>query len=138
VASTTVDPKTSSISGFVYIDGNDNGVKDAGELPLAGVEIRLDGTDLLGAIAPVIVLTDVNGEYVFSSLAQGTYSVTETQPNVYREGMVTVGTGATANVVGSSFTDLILAESTIATDFNFGELYPLLSKRLFLSTPQLS
>ena len=138
VASTTVDPKTSSISGFVYIDGNNNGVKDVGELPLSGVEIRLDGTDLLGAIAPVIVLTDANGQYVFSSLAQGTYSVTETQPNIYREGLVTVGTGATANVVGSSFTDLILGENTIATDFNFGELYPLLSKRLFLSTPQLS
>ena len=138
VATTTVDPKTSSISGFVYIDRNGNGIKDAGELPIAGVEVTLEGTDLLGAITPVTVQTDANGEYVFASLAQGTYSVTETQPTHYREGLVTVGTGATATVVGNSFTNLILAENTSATDFNFGELAPLLSKRLFMSTPQLS
>ena len=138
VATTTVDPKTSSISGFVYIDRNGNGIKDAGELPIAGVEVTLEGTDLLGAITPVTVQTDANGEYVFASLAQGTYSVTETQPIHYREGLVTVGTGATATVVGNSFTNLILAENTSATDFNFGELAPLLSKRLFMSTPQLS
>ena len=138
VATTTVDPKTSSISGFVYIDRNGNGIKDAGELPITGVEVTLEGTDLLGAITPVTVQTDANGEYVFASLAQGTYSVTETQPIHYREGLVTVGTGATATVVGNSFTNLILAENTSATDFNFGELAPLLSKRLFMSTPQLS
>jgi len=133
-ATTTVDPKNSTISGSVYIDANNNGIRELGEEAIAGVEITLEGTDLVGAITPQVVMTDANGDYSFTALAQGTYLVTETQPVPYREGQVTVGIGATATVGENSFTDLILAESTNATDFNFAELYQLLSKRLFLST----
>jgi hypothetical protein len=133
-ATTTVDPKISTISGAVYVDANNNGIKEPGEELIAGVEITLEGTDLVGAITPQVILTDANGEYSFTALAQGTYSVTETQPSPYREGQVTVGIGATATVGEDSFTDLVLADSTDATDFNFAELYQILSKRLFLST----
>ncbi len=134
-ANTTVDPKVSSISGTVFIDINDNGIREAGEGPIENVQITLTGTDLLGAIATQIVFTDANGDYSFTSLAQGTYEVTEEQPSPFREGQVVVGVNATADVGTNSFTNLVLGESTDASAFNFAELNQVLSKRLFLAIP---
>jgi len=134
IATTTVDPKNSSISGSVYIDANNNGIKEPSEGPIAGVQLTLEGTDLVGVISTQVVITDANGDYSFTGLAQGTYAVTEAQPEPYRDGMVTVGIGATATVGENMFTQIVLGESTDATEFNFGELFQLLSKRWFLST----
>lgn len=137
-ASTSVDPKVSTISGRVFIDLNDNGVQDPGEDPIENVEITLTGNDLLGAITTQVVFTDANGDYSFTALAQGTYTVTEEQPFPYREGQVIVGVNATADVGPNSFTNLVLGESTDATGFNFTELNQVLSKRLFLAYPHFS
>ena len=137
-ASTSVDPKVSTISGRVFIDVNDNGVQDVGEDPIENVEITLTGNDLLGAITTQVVFTDANGDYSFTGLAQGTYTVTEEQPYPYREGQVVVGVNATADLGVNSFTNLILGASTDATGFNFAELNQVLSKRLFLAYPHFS
>ena len=134
-ASTTVDPKVSTISGTVFIDINDNGIQEAGEGPIENVQITLTGTDLLGAIATQVVFTDANGDYSFTALAQGTYEVTEEQPYPFREGQVVLGVNATADVGANSFTNLVLGESTDASAFNFAELNQVLSKRLLLATP---
>ena len=135
VANTTVDPKVSSISGTVFIDINDNGIQEAGEGPIENVQITLTGTDLLGAITAQVVFTDANGDYSFTSLAQGTYEVTEEQPSPFREGQVVVGVNATADIGTNRFTNLVLGESTDASGFNFAELNQVLSKRLLLAIP---
>jgi len=137
-ALTSVDPKTSTISGTVFVDLNDNGIQEPGEDPIENVQITLTGSDLLGAIATQVVFTDANGDYSFTALAQGTYEVTEEQPFPFREGQVVVGINATATVAGNSFTNLVLGESTDASAFNFAELNQVLSKRLFLASPHYS
>ena len=133
-ATTAVDPLSSSISGAVYADRNNNGIRDDGELGIAGVTITLGGTDSLGTPVSQTVVTDANGLYVFSDLAQGVYSITETQPAHYLEGMLTLGTGASAVIGDNVFTELGLAADTSAIDFNFGELYRPLSLRSFLAS----
>jgi uncharacterized repeat protein (TIGR01451 family) len=45
---TAVDELLSSISGYVYIDLDNDGQKDEGEPPIAGVTIQLIGTDRVG------------------------------------------------------------------------------------------
>ena len=37
------------LSGFAYVDGNNNGVKDAGEVGIPGVTITLTGTPTGGS-----------------------------------------------------------------------------------------
>ena len=133
-ATTAVDPESSTISGFVYLDRNNNGVRDFDDPGIEGVEITLSGTDSLGNSVSQVVFTDASGLYSFDGLAQGTYSVAETQPTRYRDGTMNLGTGASAVIEDNVFTELGLASDTDAINFNFGELNQLLSKRLFLAS----
>lgn len=133
-ATTEVDPLNSSIAGTVYVDANSNGTFDDGEEGIAGVQITLSGTDALGNAVNRTAITDADGEYIFSSLPEGTYAVTETQPAGFADGQEEAGTGATATVNDDVFTELGLAADTDAVGFNFGELIEPLSKRRFLAS----
>lgn len=69
-----------SIGSFVWLDSNENGVKDAAESPIAGVDMSLqsDGTDALPGTPDDISLvaaTDSQGGYLFTGLPPGVYSV---------------------------------------------------------------
>ncbi|KAA5543790.1 DUF11 domain-containing protein [Roseiconus nitratireducens] len=133
-AATTVDPVTSTISGTVYVDSNNNGVQDSGEEGIEGVELRLSGTDSQGNQINRVVTTDADGVYEFDQLPAGTYRIDQVQPDGFRSGQETVGTGATATAVDNAFTDLELGVDTDAIDFNFAELEERLSKRRFLAS----
>src|SRR5262245_5453862 len=84
-------PDMSSLSGYVYEDVNFNGMKD-GEPGIAGVEITLEGTDDQGNPVLMTVVTNDDGFYSFTNLRPGTYSIHETQPNGYDDGMDSIGT----------------------------------------------
>ena len=133
-AATTVDPATSSIAGTVFVDVNNNGVQDAGESGIANVALTLEGIDTLGNAINASATTDANGNYLFSNLPAGTYSVTETQPVGFLDGIESVGSGATASAADNIFTSLGLGVDAAAVDFDFGELTETLSKRRFLAS----
>jgi hypothetical protein len=65
-----------SITGTVYFDDNANGIRDPGEGGLSGrtVYLDLDGNGALDAGEPTAI-TDASGNYTFTSLAIGNYSV---------------------------------------------------------------
>jgi hypothetical protein len=113
---------TSTLSGYVYADINNNGLPDCFERGISGVEITLQGHELPGDIVNLTTRTDKNGNYLFADLSPGTYSVTETQPLKFIEGK--------ANAVGSAggiaqdsnrFLEIGLAGGVTAVDYNFGE-----------------
>ena len=100
VASATA---TNKITGTVFNDLDQDGVKDSNETGIGGVKLTLSNGD--------ISYTDVNGSYTFDFLADGTYSITETQPSGF--------TSYTADTI----TGVIVAGgSTQTVDFaDFGE-----------------
>jgi hypothetical protein len=57
------------ISGHVFNDANQNGIRDTNEPPLAGVEIILNGDEYQ------TTFTDNNGYYYFGALWEGDYNV---------------------------------------------------------------
>jgi len=69
-----------SISGTKYNDVTGNGVKDSGDSGLSGWTIFLD-TNKNGVLdaGEVSTTTDANGNYTFSNLSAGTYTVREVQ-----------------------------------------------------------
>ncbi len=74
-----------SISGYVYVDTNNNGMTDAGEAPIAGVTLILK--DANGNPTGATTTTNASGYYEFKDLRPGTYGVGEVQPAGYLDGL---------------------------------------------------
>ncbi|MCA9150436.1 MAG: hypothetical protein KDA92_14090, partial [Planctomycetales bacterium] len=114
-------------SGFVYIDGNMNGIRDVGELGIAGVQIVLSGTgtDVLGNPIPNrTAFTDNTGFYQFASVPPAVYTITETQPAGFQDGQEENGTPAAATVNNDQFVGIDLTTATTGASYNFGEISP--------------
>lgn len=112
-----------SISGFVYVDDNQNGQFDSGEQTLSGVALAL--LDANGNATGATVVTDSTGFYIFDGLAPGTYGVAETQPSNYYDGLDSAGTaGGTAQNPGDRITGAVLSAGVYGNYYNFGELRP--------------
>jgi cyclophilin family peptidyl-prolyl cis-trans isomerase len=101
-----------SIEGTVFVDANSNGQFDSGELGAGGrtVFLNIDGTGAPDANNPSTT-TDANGNYFFSNLAPGSYSVAEILPSG-----VTLTTASTRTAVVQS------GQTVLAV--NFGEKPP--------------
>lgn len=114
--------RPAGLSGFVYLDRNNNGAREAGEPGIAGVTVTLTGTSDVGAVNAVRV-TAADGSYAFTNWRPGTYTLTETHPASYLDGLDTVGSaGGTA--ANDRFTNITLTPGLLGTNYNFGELLP--------------
>ena len=124
-----IDSLLARISGFVYVDLNNDGVRDPDEPPIAGVEILLEPEGL----PSVPTTTDDTGAYRFENLTFGNYVVRETQPPGYRNGKDTVG-GGVGEVVANDTFFVALGSGQHASELNFGELPLQPSKRELLAS----
>jgi large repetitive protein len=135
---TTINSDTASLSGSVFVDLSNDGIRDAGEAAIFGVSIVLFGVDDSGT--PVIrrTTTDANGDYGFALLPPGSYTVLEAQPFGFGDGIDMFGSGANGGAASNdAFVDVILPGGASAQEFNFGELLPDGSKRRFLASSVL-
>jgi hypothetical protein len=64
-------PCTGSLSGYVWRDRDNDGVREAGEPPIPGTVIKLSGTNALGQAVNLIRTTDADGFYAFLGLMAG-------------------------------------------------------------------
>jgi len=125
----------STISGFVYHDRNDNGAKEDGELgiPQATVILRNAAGEEVGR-----QLTGDNGEYSFTGLEPGEYTLEEIQPAGYLDGKDTTGQIDTVDV-GVAGNDIIqsivLPTGSDGVNYNFGELLPASIEGFVFSDP---
>ena len=131
----------SQISGYVYNDLNNNGVFESGEPAIPNVSMSLTGTDFRGNAVSLTTTTDSNGFYQFSGLlpsfSNAGYSVTETQPAPYQQGIDTAGSGwllispATQTPTSDTYAATpgipLLPAGDVGTQYNFGEILPLVS-----------
>ena len=68
------------IHGTKYEDVDFSGDLTSGDVVLSGVTITLTGTDGMGDSVTLTTTTDVDGDYWFTGLNPGSYTVTETVP----------------------------------------------------------
>ncbi|MBU2954815.1 SdrD B-like domain-containing protein [Marinobacter sp. F3R08] len=117
----------SDLGGTVFIDENNDGVRQGSESGIAGVEIVLSGTDWQGRSVDRTTTTDNSGNYQFEDLPPGTYSVTEPdQPTGTANGKTNAGaTGGTVSGVDetpSRISNIDLPPATVLEGLDFGEL----------------
>jgi serine-aspartate repeat-containing protein C/D/E len=111
------------ISGYVYVDANNNGQRDEGETGIGGVTVTL--LDANGNPTGQTVQTNANGFYQFTGLRPGTYGVAEAQPARYLDGEDAAGNaGGTAQNPGDKISGAILDNGILARHYNFGEIPP--------------
>ncbi|MBK6599740.1 MAG: DUF11 domain-containing protein [Proteobacteria bacterium] len=128
------------MSGFVYVDANDNGNREGGETGINGtsnpVQIRLSGTDYAGNAISLTQNTNASGAYAFNNLppsdATG-YVVTQVnEPTGFADGADQNGAGV-GNVIANSrgrpvgetipgTGAIVVNPAANLTERNFGEL----------------
>ena len=114
------------IAGWVYVDSNNDGVRQAGEPGIPGVSVTLTGRSASGLAVNATVVTDANGRYVFTGLlpADATgYTLRETQPVTFADGLDAVGTldGTAVGKPGNDVLSGIMYRGGNGDDYNFGE-----------------
>jgi SdrD B-like domain len=113
----------SSLSGFVYVDQNNNGVKDADEAGVVNMTVTLTGTDNQGHAVNLTQTTGTDGSYRFANLVRGIYSLTESGADSFLDGKDTAGSqGGTAG--HDTITNVVLGAGVNGVNNNFGELPP--------------
>jgi hypothetical protein len=115
-----------TFSGVAYVDTNDNGIQDPGEVGIQGITVTLTKTD--GPVTfSLTTTTAADGSFNFAEvvgktiLPAGTYTLTETSPIFFVDGKDTAG-NVPATVTTDQFSNITLAAGQAATNFNFGEL----------------
>jgi hypothetical protein len=113
---TIVDVPPAGISGYVYVDLNNNGLKDANETGIQGAIVTVTNTQ---TGASQSTLTAADGSYTFVGLIPGTYKLKETQPGFYNDGRDTrFGVDSPLN---DEFSGIVLSPSEAESGYNFGE-----------------
>jgi hypothetical protein len=142
------------LSGFVYVDRNNDGVlafegEPLPELVLPGATVQL--FDLSGANPVLLSTTTTNniGQYLFPNLAAGTYGLQQVQPVEFIDGLDTLGTirsssnqvnppgSSVGTKTNDSFAGIVLPADARGDLYNFGELGlrpEYVSKRFLLGT----
>ncbi len=66
------------VSGVAFIDGDQGGVNDDGEVAVRGISVTLTGSTTANPAVPVTMTatTDANGVFAFRLVAAGTYQIT--------------------------------------------------------------
>ncbi|ADV62378.1 Cna B domain protein [Isosphaera pallida ATCC 43644] len=124
-----------SLSGFVYVDHNRDGVRQPRELGLPGVRLILEGTDSVGNRVERSTLTLQNGLYRFENLPAGSYRITQVQPGQFLNGRVTPGSQGGFVRGPNEIAGITLGIGQHGVENNFGELprsgsrYPGLTRR---------
>jgi serine-aspartate repeat-containing protein C/D/E len=129
-----------AISGFVYHDRDNDGIREPGDneeaIPSTTIQLR----DASGQVAGTTT-TNSAGYYEFTNLLPGTYSVFETQPTHWIDGKDTLGSVATATgnpglgvASNDALETILLLSGDVGTQYNFGERTGSLAGRVHVDT----
>ncbi len=131
-----------TLSGHVWHDLNNDGVRDPGEEPIANVAIQItrvgskNGSlnDPFASTDVITVYTDANGFYKAENLPPGVYQIVEVNnypsgPNPLQgfiDGKDSIGSGTTFNGFQNNdrFDSIELCAAEQGINFDFGELKP--------------
>lgn len=111
------------LAGSVYVDSNNNGVRDIGEVGIPNATLTVTGTDIDNIPVNAVATTDADGNYLFGGLRPSNatgYTLVETQPTGWADGLDKLGT-ASGTLANDRVTRLVLPAGVISSGYDFGE-----------------
>jgi len=114
---------TESIAGVVWVDTNNDGVRDGAETRrIADTVITLTGTDINGDPINVSTTTAADGSYSFAVRPSNPagYTLTETQPANWADGLESLGSGG-GTIANDVFSGMVVVANDNFVDYDFGE-----------------
>jgi len=131
--------RPASVSGHVYHDRDNDGRREAGEEGIGSVRVALIDS---GGNEIATTTTDQRGYYEFNGLDAGVYTIVETHPNGWVDGLDVAGTvdGTTVGDAvnpGDRIGEVDLRWGDHGVNYDFGELrYALIQGSVILTTPE--
>jgi serine-aspartate repeat-containing protein C/D/E len=122
------EAQTAALSGFVYLDSNNDGVRDPGEDGIPNVRVQLVSINTIAAQSTLVMSTDDDGSYSFPDLSPGSYEVIELdQPEHLLDGIDTAGqvdgvTVGDAQNPGDLIRSVFLDGGAAGIEYNFAEI----------------
>ncbi|MEM1312685.1 MAG: SdrD B-like domain-containing protein, partial [Patescibacteria group bacterium] len=120
---------SSRISGSTFVEEDQNGVNEGDWQFLDGVEFSLIGTDILGEAVNISTLSysdddeEEYGYFIFNNLIAGTYTITQTQPSEYDDGLDYLGYNKFADNQNPELIGSINDENSIDITLNGSNLF---------------
>lgn len=128
-------PNSASISGVVYEDSNANGVQDADENGLGGVQVKLTGSLLGLPYAGATTQTGIDGRFAFENLEAGTYALTVSAVESMTDTVTSIGNAGGVAAEGR-VTSIKVDSGVNAQSYMFGKR--ILQKNADLSVTQIA
>ncbi|MDE0866347.1 MAG: carboxypeptidase regulatory-like domain-containing protein [Rubripirellula sp.] len=122
------EAQPAALSGFVYLDADNSGIRDPDETGIPGVRVQLVPISTIAPQAMLVMTTGVDGSYSFTDLSPGQYEVIELdQPDDLFDGFDSAGqvggtTVGAAQNPGDRIASISLAGADIGTEYNFAEI----------------
>ncbi len=110
------------LSGFVFEDANGDGQVDQDKYAISGATVTLTGTDDTGTPINRVETTDSDGAYYFDALRPGNYTITETQPLGYDDGIDSIGTAGGTLIANDTVAEIELGAYVEGENYNFAEI----------------
>ncbi|MBX7214450.1 MAG: choice-of-anchor L domain-containing protein, partial [Thermoflexales bacterium] len=118
--------RISGLSGYVYQDNNNNGLRDDSYGSYGGVSgaaMTLYGFTTLGQAVTRTTTSDSYGFYYFNDLLTGTYRLSETQPSPWLDGREAAGGLGGTPGPNDVIDNIAFIPGQYGSDYNFGEFY---------------
>lgn len=127
-------PSGATISGYVFVDTDNDGVRDPGEAAIPGVTVQLTGVDANGGAVSIVQTTGEDGAFNFVNVPASNsagYTISEVQPAGFTDGKSGVqagnpGSAVTGKPVGvgdmDQITGVVTQGAATLTDYRFGEI----------------
>jgi protocatechuate 3,4-dioxygenase beta subunit len=111
-----------SVGDYVWEDSNANGIQEPGEHGKENVTIRLNGISGSGETISLTKVTDSDGEYIFTNLAPGVYSLSADVPSGFSFSASDQGSDDTKDSDGIEgvVTNIIITSSNENMTVDFG------------------
>jgi len=112
------------LCGVVYSDANADKSLDTGDAPLGSVTVTLSGSDTHGNPVSQTTSTNSSGQYCFTNLPGGTYTVTDSTPPGYTAEVSNPGSTGGTSTNADTLSSISLPVGGDSEGNNFGKIVP--------------